>query len=211
MTRRLLPLFAVAAVNSACATLTASGSADLLVKSRPQNNMVVRLDGRVVGATPTRVSVNPSRLPVIEVSGPGYGGRECEVQTSIGVGYLVGNTAWCVLVPILGCVSFLVDAISGDWRTLKSGECTVEMGDPVLGARAAEPSRPAPPPPLPAQPPPSTTAPTQATCQSNPDGAVCGYHCLRGATGVWACADRPDGACMVDATGKAVCSGTPPK
>lgn len=53
----------------------------------------------------------------------------------------------------------------------------------------------------------SGQAPRQ-TCKMNADGTeVCGYHCLLGSGGGWACADSPEGSCSVATSGEVSCQG----
>lgn len=120
-----LMLFSILASSIGCASITASRSEPFSVVSEPPG-AEVRLNGSVVGRTPTRVDI-PRQMssPLIEVGQPGYSTEACHITHSAGGGYVAADVVLCVLFFPIGCVSF-IDA-NGSWNELVENRCAVSL------------------------------------------------------------------------------------
>jgi len=145
-----------------CATLTGSSTEMLSVVSNPAG-AEVRVNGMPTGRTPTQVEVDKKRTPTIEVLMPGYAPATCPVRMRPGTGYVVADTALCIFLFPVGCISFLDG--SGAWNELENGVCSVNLQPPMMPATIVYPQPAVYPPqyPAPQQPqyPPQAFPPVQ--------------------------------------------------
>jgi len=150
----VLPLLAVAAVSTGCASITAPRNDYLRVVSQPPGASV-RVNGIGGGYTPAVVEVDKQHPPVVDVSVPGQPPFICSTRMSAATGYVVADILLCVFLFPFGCVSF-IDA-SGAWNELDHPFCAVTFAP---GTKPPAPPHPPPtapgrvPPPAPSPPPP---------------------------------------------------------
>lgn len=117
-------LASVAVSSSGCATIVASRTTPVQVMSGVPG-AEVRINGMPVGRTPTTIEVDRKHPPRIEVAAPGYYPQTCWPRTSIGVGYILADTAMCLLLFPFGCIAY-IDA-SGAWNDVEDEVCSVNL------------------------------------------------------------------------------------
>jgi hypothetical protein len=141
----------VALSSTGCASLVASRTSPYQVVSDVPG-AEVRVNGMPVGRTPTIVEIDRKHPQRIEVTAPGRSSQTCWPRTSVGMGYVVADTALCLVFFPLGCIAF-IDA-SGAWNELDDTMCSVSLqpsGEPAaVGSRlSTRDMYPSPPPPAP--------------------------------------------------------------
>ncbi|GMU59715.1 MAG: hypothetical protein AMXMBFR34_14780 [Myxococcaceae bacterium] len=158
MLNRMLFLTVVAGIalsSTGCATMVASRTSPYQIVSDIPG-AEVRVNGMPVGRTPTVVEIDRKHPQRIEVSAPGRYAQTCWPRTSVGMGYVVADTALCLLLFPFGCIAY-IDA-SGAWNDLDDNICSVSLqpsGEPVAAVPASpqllarDLYPPPPPPPLP--------------------------------------------------------------
>jgi hypothetical protein len=112
------------------ATLGASGCATLL-KDQHQSVTVTSMtpgspifvDGMQVALTPARISLSTKRDHVITVRGQA-GEHSCRLESSASIGW--------VILGIVASPAWLVDLVTGSWRSLEITECTLPGLAPVI-------------------------------------------------------------------------------
>ena len=107
-----------------CAAIVASKSLSYRVESSPPGALV-RLNGSAMGQTPVVIDLDRKSQNLVEVTSPGYSPSSCRPQMSPGVGYILGDVAWCFFGFPLGCIAF-IDA-GGAWNTLDNDHCQVSL------------------------------------------------------------------------------------
>lgn len=108
-----------------CASIAASRTEPFSVISNPPG-AEVRLNGNVVGTTPTLISVpRQMEAPVVEVRKAGHSTESCRLNHAAGGGYVAADVIMCVFLFPIGCVSF-IDA-NGSWNVLAEAECRVSL------------------------------------------------------------------------------------
>jgi hypothetical protein len=116
--------------STGCATLMSSKTASYSIDSVP-SGAEVRVGGQSMGRTPVTVQIDKSKVPDIEVGIPGFGSQKCRPTTSIGVGYVLADTALCLFSMGIGCIA-IIDAF-GAWNELDETSCHVTLS-PAAGA-----------------------------------------------------------------------------
>lgn len=148
-----LLVLAAAALATGCASITASSSEALQVVSDPPG-AYVRVNGQIVGQTPTAVEVPRRSEPAVEVFAGGRQSQFCPVGHVAGGGYIAADVVLCLIFFPVGCLSF-IDA-DGAWNTLSAPYCSVSL--PPAG-QSFPPAAPYPPPQQAYPPPPSYAPP----------------------------------------------------
>lgn len=145
-------LAGVAVSSSGCATIVASRTSPYQVVSAVPG-AEVRINGMPVGRTPTTIEIDRKSPQRIEVSAPGHYSQTCWPRTSIGVGYILADTAMCLLFFPFGCVAY-IDA-TGAWNSVEDQVCSVNLqpeapmpaAAPAYAPATAQAAYPPPPPP----------------------------------------------------------------
>jgi hypothetical protein len=101
--------FACAPVTSGCATLFKSKTAEVRVSTAAGGDVFV--DGESKGAAPMNVVLSNKTDHVIKV-----GEKTCEVKAG-------ASTGWVVLSVLAGGVGWIVDWVTGNWKSLDQTEC----------------------------------------------------------------------------------------
>lgn len=121
---RFLSLLLVASLATGCATITGGKTDYFNVNSNPPG-AEVKVDGLVLGRTPTTVELDKKRAPGVEVSLPGYFPQTCRPRYAPGTGYVIADALMCLLLFPIGCIAF-IDA-GGAWNELENPSCTVQL------------------------------------------------------------------------------------
>ena len=103
--------FALAALLSGCATLFSGNTATIQVSASP--GQPVTIDGAPAGTSPTTLVVSTHTDHVVVV-----GDASCHLVSTVGAG-------WVVLDILTGAVPLIVDAITGEWRSLDDKQCAI--------------------------------------------------------------------------------------
>ena len=106
-------------MSTGCASILKGGTENVYVSSQP-SGAKVRINGADVGETPVRFPVSTSKTHTVEIRKDGYEARTLIVATSIGMG-------WVILDFVCGVLPLLVDAATGDWRSLDQDEFHVNL------------------------------------------------------------------------------------
>jgi hypothetical protein len=149
----VLSLAGVAMSSTGCATIVASRTTPYQVVSAVPG-AEVRINGMPVGRTPTTLEVDKKQPPRIEVAAPGHYPQTCWPKTTIGAGYIIADTAMCLLLFPFGCIAY-IDA-TGAWNEVSDQVCSVNLQPAAPPVTAAAPAGYAPvayPPPPPPPPP----------------------------------------------------------
>jgi len=117
----LATLLAVAtlALSTGCATILKGKYQNLSVMSDPSDARVT-INGSLIGKTPVVARVNGAKEQVIEVAKDGYAKRTMIVTTSVGA-------AWIIADILCGFIPLIVDAITGDWKSLDNSNVSVAL------------------------------------------------------------------------------------
>lgn len=114
----LLPLCA-AVVLFGCATILAGkGPVEIPTASTP-TGADVYLDGNRLGTTPMNVKVERKKAQTLVFKKAGFKDTSCILEKSTGAG-------WVILDVVFGLVPVVVDAVTGDWTSVK-GTCTMVL------------------------------------------------------------------------------------
>ena len=99
---------------ASCGTIFNSSTRPVFFSSEPSGAKVV-MDGKTLGTTPCQAEVNNHNTLCVEYRLEGYEPRIVTMDGSVGVGFVVLD-----IVPglALGVIPFVVDAASGNWRSL---------------------------------------------------------------------------------------------
>jgi hypothetical protein len=107
---------AALAVSTGCATVITSSTVGVTIGSRPGAKVYV--DGALAGTEPLELELANHRPHVIVVGDPAHPLARCSLEPALGVG-------WVVIDLVLMLWPVLVDAVTGDWKTLDLGDCTL--------------------------------------------------------------------------------------
>jgi len=107
----------VAISASGCATLFKQKHTMVMVNSQ-QPGSAVMVDGQQVGVTPAQLMLENHRDHMITVRGPA-GDRTCIVTSGVSAGW--------VILDIVASPAWLVDLITGDWKSLDATPCMMSM------------------------------------------------------------------------------------
>ena len=104
-------LFAILIISlTGCATLLAGDSKDITFESSP-SGADVKINGITYAKTPVTIPLDKNQSYIVEISKNGYHPLTVKINNKIGVG-------WVILDIITGTMPIIVDAITGDWKTL---------------------------------------------------------------------------------------------
>ncbi|MGH7857461.1 MAG: PEGA domain-containing protein [Candidatus Binatia bacterium] len=109
---RILSIVVALAMVSGCATLFKSKTTDVQVSSS-QPGATVMVDGQAQGTTPTSVTLSNKVDHVISVDG-----QECRISSS-------ASTGWVVLSVLAGGVGWIIDLVTGNWKSLDKSACSL--------------------------------------------------------------------------------------
>lgn len=111
---------------SACATIFASDTRSIMITSSPPG-AEIRINGQPKGTTPARIAVSDHERLEVTIAKPGFKPGGCYINTSV-------QAVWIVVDVLLiyTVVPLLVDLITGEWSSLDSEYCTVELA-PAAG------------------------------------------------------------------------------
>jgi hypothetical protein len=111
---KLAGLLVLAFTLASCGTVFNSGFRPVSFTSEPAGAKVL-LDGKPIGTTPCQVDVNNHNTLNLEYRLEGYEPRTVTLDCSVGAGWVVLD-----IIPgfALGIIPFVVDAASGNWRSL---------------------------------------------------------------------------------------------
>jgi hypothetical protein len=115
---KIASLALIATVGSAgCATLFKPKQSTVLINSQ-QPGAAVLVDGQQVGVTPAQLMLSNKTGHMITVRGAA-GERSCRVESSVSIGW--------VILDIVASPAWIVDLVTGDWRSLDAGACMLSM------------------------------------------------------------------------------------
>ena len=115
----LVSIGAAAVTLSSCATIFAKHTVSIPIGSDP-TGADVYVDGSRVGTSPTTVEVVNRKPHVITVRKAGHKEATCRIETGTGVG-------WIVLDVLGGLIPVIIDAATGEWNSLKTKTCNVNL------------------------------------------------------------------------------------
>lgn len=117
----LATLLAVAtlALSTGCATILKGSRESLMIVSEP-SGAKVQINGVDVGNTPLTTRVHGTEDQMIQVRKEGYETRSIIVASSVGAGWIVVDF-FCGVLPLL------VDAVTGDWKSLDQNNVSVAL------------------------------------------------------------------------------------
>ena len=96
-----------------CATVLASGTQPISIEANPGSQIIV--DGQAVGPSPAIIEVPSHSDHTITV-----GDKTCHLEASVGAGWLILDILLIEMVfPIV------VDAVTGDWKSIHATECRI--------------------------------------------------------------------------------------
>ncbi len=111
-----LPLFAIL---SGCGTLFTPDTKAIPLHSNPVAAEVT-VDGTSRGVTPMTLELSNRESHVIQFAKEGYKTVSCELNAKVNGGIIV-------LDILGGLVPVIVDAATGDWKTLQQDACSVQL------------------------------------------------------------------------------------
>lgn len=97
-------------LSTGCATILKSNSEHLNITSDPSGARV-QINGMDVGNTPLSTKVNGTKDQLIQVRKEGFDSRSMLISSSVGAG-------WVIVDVICGVWPLVIDAITGDWKSL---------------------------------------------------------------------------------------------
>lgn len=106
-------------LSSGCATILKGSRESLTVVSQPAGAKV-QINGIDVGNTPLTTRVNGTNDQLVMVRKDGYETRTILVASSVGAG-------WIVVDFLCGVLPLLVDAVTGDWKSLDQNNVNVVL------------------------------------------------------------------------------------
>jgi uncharacterized protein YceK len=116
----LVLLFAILIVSmTGCATILSSDSKDITFESSPPG-AEIKINGVTYAKTPTTIPLDKSHSYTVEITKEGYQPFTATIKNKIGVG-------WVILDLISGAMPIVVDAITGDWKTLSPTKIYVNL------------------------------------------------------------------------------------
>lgn len=98
-------------LSTGCATILKSNSEHLNITSDPSGARV-QINGIDVGNTPLNTKVNGTRDQLIQVRKEGFDSRSMMITSTVGAG-------WVIVDILCGGLPLLIDAITGDWKSLE--------------------------------------------------------------------------------------------
>ncbi len=122
---RVVSIALVAVLPVGCATLFNSGTKAVSFGSTP-SEAEVWIDGTLRGTTPVSLELNNHRSAMVTFRKEGYRDVGCELNASVGVG-------WVILDVLGGLIPIIVDAATGEWKSLDSEVCNVTLPPTMSG------------------------------------------------------------------------------
>ncbi len=118
---RGIALLAVVLVFASCATILAKDRRSVVVTSNPAGASIF-VNTVEIGTTPTRISVDDHNRLEIIIRKTGFHSGGCYINTSV-------EALWVILDVLLiyTIVPLVVDLVTGEWSSLESEFCTVEL------------------------------------------------------------------------------------
>lgn len=111
--------FVILAVAAGCGTLFNSSTKAVSMSSTPTEAEVF-IDGNRMGVTPVTLELDNQENHAVVFRKDGYEDVTCDIQTTVGAGY--------VILDILGgLVPVIIDAATGEWESLDSEVCNVNL------------------------------------------------------------------------------------
>ena len=108
------------ALLSGCGTLFNASTNSIAVSSTP-SEADVYVNGNLVGQTSMSVELdNHEKNQTITMRKEGYREATCTVATSVGAG-------WVILDILGGLVPLIIDAATGEWRSISDAPCNVTL------------------------------------------------------------------------------------
>lgn len=107
------------ALSTGCATILKGSKESLTIVSEPAGAKV-QINGIDLGNTPLTARVHGTKDQLIQVRKEGYETRSIIVASSVGAG-------WIVVDFFFGVLPLLVDAVTGDWKSLDQNEVNVVL------------------------------------------------------------------------------------
>ncbi len=106
---------------SSCATLFADDTRSIMVTSTP-SGAEITVNGTARGVTPTRITVDDHERLSVTIRKEGFHSGGCYINTSVGA-------IWVILDVVLfyTVVPLVVDLVTGDWSSLESEFCSVNL------------------------------------------------------------------------------------
>lgn len=104
-----------------CATLLADDERSVMITSNPPGAQIT-VNGVARGFTPAKILVNDHERLEVAIHKNGYHPAGCYINTSIGAIWVVAD-----LVLFYTIVPLVIDLITGEWHSLDSGYCTVNL------------------------------------------------------------------------------------
>ncbi len=117
--KRLFVLVPALALFAGCGTLFTPSTKSISLSSSPVEAQVI-IDGSPRGVTPLTLDLSNRETHVIEFQKEGYESIACTLNASV-KGSIV------VLDILGGLVPVIVDAVTGDWKTLEKDFCNVSL------------------------------------------------------------------------------------
>jgi hypothetical protein len=105
--------------STGCATILKGTNESLLVTSDPSGARV-QINGIDVGNTPISTRVNGTKDQFVQVRKDGYETRTASIASTVGAG-------WIILDFLCGGLPLVVDAITGDWKSLERNDAHVVL------------------------------------------------------------------------------------
>lgn len=122
MSRRVgftLVAFAILVLAVGCGTLFNSSTKAVAMSSTP-NEAEIFIDGNRMGTTPVTLELDNQENHAVVFRKDGYQDVTCDIKTSVGAGY--------VILDILGgLVPIIIDAATGEWESLDTEVCNVNL------------------------------------------------------------------------------------
>lgn len=102
-----------------CATIFSKSNQGVSFDSTPAG-ADIKINGVVYGHTPATIPLEKNKSYVVEIAKEGYHPQLVTIQNKLGVG-------WVVLDAFSGALPLVVDAITGDWKTLSPKNVFVDL------------------------------------------------------------------------------------
>lgn len=102
-----------------CGTLFNSNQKSVAMGSEPSEAEVF-INGSRVGVTPITIELDNQSSHTVTFRKDGYREATCQIDTSVGAGYVV-------LDVLGGLVPVIVDAATGQWKSLDRETCNVTL------------------------------------------------------------------------------------
>ena len=106
-------------LSTSCATILKGSRETVDITSDPSGARV-QINGIDVGTTPVSAKVNGTDDQLIQVRKEGFDSRSMMIRSTVGAG-------WVIVDIICGGLPLLIDAITGDWKSLDRNDAHFVM------------------------------------------------------------------------------------